>query len=217
MTTILSTSKMLDQEQQTVTTLSETSCNQARRKFSGRPLAIVRTIGSVVQTSTVDHSAVSPCLESVDTQTRSYYLSPRLAGSEEIFLPPQPYELRAASAQFEEGNSSSGDIAVHKMTQALASRSVGIVQLPSNSSFGRFLASPSSSSIGLPRLRPKSQETDIDVSSKLDEESYWRGVFALPSSDEIFSSRTVEIKVDELPSWEPHISIDSYRFEDDDE
>lgn len=66
--------------------------------------------------------------------------------------------------------------------------------------------------------RSQFHKNEIDDDLETDEiEPFWRGVFALPSSEEVLFSQTIEVKVDELPSWEPYITIDSYRLEDDDE
>lgn len=72
----------------------------------------------------------------------------------------------------------------------------------------------------IPRLPPKQQEikANKESESESDEiEPFWRGVFALPSSSEVLFSKRIQIKLDELPSWEPYIAIDSYRFDGENE
>jgi hypothetical protein len=50
-----------------------------------------------------------------------------------------------------------------------------------------------------------------------DNEAFWKGTFALPSNSNVLFSRKIEVKVNDLPSWEPFISVDSDRLEDDDD
>jgi len=56
------------------------------------------------------------------------------------------------------------------------------------------------------------QDSDLD-----EEEPIWRGVFALSHNPKVLFSTDIEVKVNELPAWEPRVVIDSYRLEDDDE
>lgn len=50
-----------------------------------------------------------------------------------------------------------------------------------------------------------------------EEEPIWRGIFPLSKSSEVLFEKDVEYQLDKLPSWKPHIVIDSYRLEDDEE
>lgn len=207
MTATLSQSEVFEQEQEEFAIVSTTFNNRTAQKFPSRPIAIVRSIRSIAQTSVKD----------IDTDAKSYYISSRLIDFANIFLPPQPYELRAIEDQYKEFRSD--DIAVHSLTHSILRQNVSFVQLLSNSKRGRFLTSSSNSlPKGLPRSQSKHQNLETIVDSEMDEEvPFWRGVFALPSSTDVIFSKRIEVKINELPSWEPHIVIDSYRFEDDDE
>lgn len=207
MTAILSQSEVCEQAQEEFSTVSTTLNNLAAQKFSNRPIAIVRSVRSIAQTAAKD----------IDTNARSYYISPRLTDFVSIFLPPQPYELRTIEDQSKELRSD--DIAVHALTHSIVRQNVSFVQPLSSLKRGRFLTSSSKSlPKGLPRSQSKHQNPESIVDWETDEEDpFWRGIFALPSSTEVLFSKKIEIKIDELPSWEPHIVIDSYRLEDDDE
>lgn len=187
MATILSQPVTLEQEQEEFATVSTILNNRAGQKFPGRPIAIVRSVHSIAQTSAKD----------VDTDVKSYYLSPRLTGFASIFLPPKPYELKTIGDQSKELRSD--DIAVHDLISSVRR--------------GRFL-SPLvlSFSTHLPQPQSKLQDSELG-----EEQSSWRGIFPLLHSTKILFSKDVEIKVDELPAWKPNVVIDSYRLEDDDE
>lgn len=201
MATILSQSETLEQEQEEFTTVSTTFNNREGQKFPARPIAIIRSVPSVAQTSAKD----------IDTDTKSYYLSPRLIGFASIFLPPQPYEIRTIEEQSKELRSD--DIAVHDLTRSIDGQNVSFVQPLSSVKRGKFLSSLALSlPAHLPQPKSKLQNSELG-----EEQSSWRGVFPLSNSAKVLFSEIIEIKVDELPVWKPNIVIESYRLEDDDE
>lgn len=200
MATILSQSETFEQEQEEFATVSTTFNNREEQKFPGRPIAIVRSVRSIAQTSAKD----------IDTDAKSYYLSPRLTGFASVFLPPQPYELRTIEEQSKELRSD--DIAVHDRTRSIAGQNVGFVQPLSSTRRGRFLSSLRSFSAHLPQPQSKLQDSELG-----EEQSSWRGVFPLLNSTKVLFSENIEIKVNELPAWKPNVVIDSYRLEDNDE
>lgn len=206
MNAILLQNEALERDREEFATVSTTFNKRDFKKFPSRPIAVVRSVRSVAQTSDKDFSA----------EAKSYYLSPSFSGFERIFLPSQPYEIRTIEEQSEE--QLSDDIAVHELVRSIAGQRVRFVQPLSNVRHGRFLAPSNPLATGLPRSPSRDQKLEIDADFETDEEEpFWRGVFALPSSTEVIFSKKIEVKVDELPSWEPHIVIDSYRLEDDDE
>ncbi len=50
-----------------------------------------------------------------------------------------------------------------------------------------------------------------------DETAIWRDVFPLSHSSRVIFSEDIEVDVDKLPRWKPHITIDLDRLEYDDE
>lgn len=200
MTAILAQSEVFEQEQEEFSTVSTTFNNRTAQKFPNRPIAIVRSVRSIAQTSAKD----------ID-DARSYYLSPRLIDYASIFLPPQPYELRTIEDQSKELRSD--DIAVHALTHSTVRQNVSFAQPLSSLRRGRFLFSLlHSSSVHLPQPKSKLQDSELDEG-----QAVWRGVFPLSNSTKVLFSENIEIRVDELPVWKPNVVIDSYRLEDDDE
>jgi len=74
--------------------------------------------------------------------------------------------------------------------------------------------------------QPEEFDTDdiaVHTSSHLqdfetdEEEPIWRSVFTLSRSPKVLFSKEINLKVDKLPTWKPHIVIDSYCLEDEDE
>jgi hypothetical protein len=201
MATILSRAKIPEQEQEEFATVSTISNRRAEQKFPGYPIAIIRPIRSIAQISDKDAD---------DTESKSYYISPRYIGSVDIFLPSQPYELRTIEEQSKELKSD--DIAVY-VVRSIGRQNVSFVQPLSSVRRGRFLSSLLHSfSAHFPQSKSKLQDSELD-----EEQLSWRGVFPLSNSTKILFAENVEIKVDELPTWKPNVVIDSYRLEDDDE
>ena len=202
MTAILSQSEVFEQEQEEFATVLTTfNNNRTAREFPGRPIAIVRSVPSIAQTSAKE----------IDSDAKSYYLSPRRIDSASIFLPPQPYELRTIEEQSKELRAD--DIAVHELTHSIVRGNISFSQPLSSLRRGRFLSSLAHSpSVHLPQPKSKLQDSELGEGRAI-----WRGVFPLSSSTKVLFSETLEIKVDELPVWKPNVVIDSYRLEDDDE
>lgn len=201
MTAILSQSEVFEQEQEEFTTVSTTFKNQTVQKFPSRPIAVVRSVRSIAQTSDKDSG----------TDARSYYLSPRLIDCASNFLPPQPYELKTIEDQSEELRSD--DIAVHALTHPIERQNFNFARRLSSLRYGRFFSSPvHSSSVHLPQPKSKLQDSELDEGQAI-----WRGIFPLTASTKVLFSESIEIKVDELPVWKPNVVIDSYRLENDDE
>jgi hypothetical protein len=95
---------------------------------------------------------------------------------------------------------------------------IASIPLPAELTFNRSIASTNST----PATRQSLQIDQDLVSSHLfegddQEDAFWRGTFALPSNTNVLFSTRTKVKIDALPSWEPYISIDSDRFEDDDD
>jgi hypothetical protein len=178
-------------EQEEFATASIALTNQ-RKKFYCHPVAEVRSLHSIAQTS-ANYSS---------TEISRYYLPAHLQSSADSPLSPYPYQFRAVTEQIDE--TEADDIAVHNL---------------SGVKLGKFLPpSINYQSTVLPHLQSKLQELEKDGELLTDEEeSFWRGVFALPSSTNILFSKKMKVNVDELPAWEPHVVIDSYRLEDYDE
>lgn len=199
MAAILSQSEVFEQEQESYATVSTTFSNRTAQKFPDRPIAIVRSVGSIAQTSAED----------IDGDAKSYYLSPRPIDFKSVFLPLQPYEIRTIEDQSKELRSD--DIAVHDLTHSIARQSVSFVQPLLTLKRGRFLSSPAySSSVHLPKPNLKNSELG-------EAQAIWRGIFPLQNSTKVLFSENIEIKVNELPVWKPNVVINSYRIEDDDE
>jgi hypothetical protein len=193
MTAILLERTVIKRENEEFATASIALTNQERKKFYCRPVAEFRSLPSITQTSANYSSA----------EVSRYYLPAHLQGlADSPLSPPYPYQFRSVTEQIEE--TEADDIAVHNLS--------GI-------KLGKFLPpSTNHQSTVLPHLQSKLQELEKDGEPPTDEEeSFWRGVFALPSSTNILFSKKIEVNVDELPAWEPHVVIDSYRLEDDDE
>lgn len=201
MPTILSQSDVFEQEQEEFAIVSTTFNNRTAQKFPGCPIAIVRSIRSIAQTSDKD----------IDADAKSYYLFPRLVDFASIFLLHQPYELRTIEDQAKELRTD--DIAVHDLTHSIARQNVSFVQPLSSLKRGRFLSSLTHSSfVHLPQSKSKLQDSELG-----EEQAIWRGVFPLSNSTKVLFSENIEIKVNELSAWKPNVVIDSYRLEDDDE
>lgn len=184
------------QEQEEFATVSTTLISRENTKFNRRPFPKVRSVPFVAKTSD----------QKLDTKTKNYYpyIPSKIARE---FLPPHPYKLISLEEESTEGISD--DIIVHELPRSIRGKKVSFIQ-----------SSSSIPSTAIPRSQSKHQEQDneIDDDLEIDEvEPFWRGVFALPSSNEVIFSKRIEVKIDELPSWEPYITIDSYRLEDDDE
>lgn len=202
MTTILSQSEALEQEE--FTTVSTTFDSIKGQSFPGRttPTPIVRSIGLVAQTSARD----------IDADDRSYYLSsPSRIGVAPLFLQPQSYNLKTIEEQSKELKPD--DIAVYALSRSVVERNQHFVQPILTSKRGKFLSFLANSLlVHLPQ--PQSKLQDIESG---EEQSRWRGVSPLPSSTRVLFSETIEVKVSELPVWKPNVVIDGYRIEDDDE
>ncbi|NET60302.1 MAG: hypothetical protein F6K47_30415 [Symploca sp. SIO2E6] len=65
--------------------------------------------------------------------------------------------------------------------------------------------------------QPKEFDTDDIAAHKLskiqdfetdEEEPIWRGVFTISHSTKVLFSKEIDLKVDKLPTWKPHIVID---------
>ncbi|MEA5418860.1 hypothetical protein VB712_06440 [Spirulina sp. CCNP1310] len=200
MAAILSQYEVFEQEQEKYASVATTLNNRTAQKFSNRPIAIVRSVGSIAQTSA----------KNVDTGVESYYLLPRPINFSSVSLPPQPYEIRTIEDQSYELRLD--DIAVHELTRSITRRDVDVVQSLSNLKRKKFLPSANSLVTSLPHSQCFKTSTDWELE---EDEPFWRGVFALPSSAEVLFSERIEVEVDKLPSWEPHIVIDNYRLEED--
>jgi hypothetical protein len=202
----LSESGTLNQEQEEFTTVSTTFNYQVGRKFPVRPVAITHP-ESIVQTSA----------KASQMDVRKYYISPRLTGSLQIVLPIQPYELGTVDEQLEV--ISSDNIAIHNLARSLTELAFRFVQVLPSMKYGKFqnpLVRVDSSDF--PQAQPRFTDLEIeDADLTEDEEPLCRGVFTLPSSTDVLFSKNIEVAIGDLPSWEPHIIIDSYRLEDDDE
>ena len=207
MLTMLSPSKIIHREPEQSATVSTTFNKRTQQKFTSRPFAMVRSLRSMAQSSNKD----------INSDANIYYICPTVAGVESIFLPDIPYEFRIIDEQSEE--LASDDIAVHNLSRSISRPSVDFVAPSSHLKRGRFVEFSNSSETGLPRSSSRYHNIEIiDADFETDkEEPFWRGVFPLPSSSEVIFSQKVSVKLDELPSWEPHIVIDSYRLEDDDD
>ncbi|MGB7709099.1 MAG: hypothetical protein WBL95_06085 [Microcoleus sp.] len=208
MTTILSQAEPLYQEQEEFAIVATTFKKREGQKFpSSRPIAPVRSVHSLRQTSTKD----------IASSANSYYLSPHLTGSVTVFLMPQPYELRTIDEQSEK--LSSDDIAVHELARYIVGQNVGFVQTLASARRGKFLTpSTNPPSKSVPRSQPKFQKLEADADLEADEEEpFWRGVFVVPHQPKVLFRKEVEVKTNKLPTWKPNIIIDSYRLEDDDE
>lgn len=192
MRTILSSSEMLDQEQEEFTTVSTTVNQQLGQKYPGRPIAIVRSVSSIAQTSSQD----------INSDANIYYLCSPMAGVESRFLPERPYEFRAIDERSEE--LASDDIAVHSLSHSISGKSVDFVAPSSNLKHGEFLAS-------------KYQSSEAAADIEMEEEPCWRGTFVVQHQPKILFSKEIEIASNKLPTWKPHVVIDTYRLEDDNE
>ncbi len=210
MTTILLQSEALEQNQEEFATTSTSFSSQKGQKFPNPPVALVRLVRSIAQISDRDLS----------TDAESYYLSSSSSGLEKIFLPPQ---LRVIEEQPKERRAD--DIAVHSL--ALSKQSVDIavtflvqpkqpfspIQRLGRLNRKRFLTSSINC---LPTQLPQSYSRRQDAEF-IEQEPIWRGVFPIsPNTKKIFSEN-IEVRVDELSAWKPHIVIDSYRLEEDDD
>lgn len=198
MTSIVLQPEALERDRGELTTVSTTLINPEVKKFPGRPIAVVRPVSSVAQTSAKDLS----------TEARNYYFSQSLGS---MLLPPRPYQLRAIDEQPEELRAD--DIAVYALARSITRKNIGFTQASTRVKPGKFLSSVISClPVNFPQSPSKPQDSEL-----AEEEPIWRGIFPLSHSTKVLFSKDVEVKVDELPAWKPHVVIDSYRLEDDDE
>lgn len=198
MTSIVLQREALERDRGELTTVSTTLINPEVKKFPGRPIAVVRSVSSVAQTSAKELS----------TKARNYYLSQSLGS---MFLLTRPYQLRTIDEQPEELRSD--DIAVYALARSITGQNIGFTQASTRVKLGKFL----SSVIGyLPVNFPQSP-SKLEDSELAEEEPIWRGIFPLSHSTKVLFSKDLEVKVDELPAWKPRVVIDRYRLEDDDE
>ena len=173
--------------------------------FPSYPVARVHSVASGARMSAQEPDRV-----------RSYYARPSyLASMTGLFL-YQP-ELITIEEQHEE--LSPDDIAVYRLPNALTQRARRDLHFPSHMAFPKALStSIKSISERLSGLRIKAQELEIeDASDTEDIEPFWRDTFAFPSSSELIFSQKIEVDIDKLPPWKPHIEIDNDRLEDDEE
>ncbi|MEZ2320745.1 MAG: hypothetical protein ACBR15_17275 [Microcoleus sp.] len=208
MTTTLPQTEALYQQQEDFAIVATTFKKREGQKFpSSRPIAPVRSVRSVAQTSAKD----------INTDAKSYYISPRLTGGASVFLMPQPYEVRTIDEQSEK--LSSDDIAVHELARYIVGQNVGFVQILARARRGKFLTpSTNPPSKSVPRSQPKFQKLEADAGLEADEEEpFWRGVFVVPHQHKVLFRKEIEVKTNKLSSGKPNIIIDSYRLEDDDE
>ncbi|MGB7414718.1 MAG: hypothetical protein WA902_10980 [Thermosynechococcaceae cyanobacterium] len=206
MTTTLSHGTNIDQRLEDCTSTATTLRTHRTGVFPNHPIARVYSVDSVAQMSTKD----------LGNQIRSYYLSLPLLASVGMLPLPQP-DLITVKEQSEE--LSFDDIAVHNLPTLLAQRGKRCIHRQSSvkpeESLSNFRESLSEKLLS---STLKTQEFEIEENSDSQEiEPFWRDVFTLPSSTEIIFSKKIEVDIEELPPWEPHIEIDSYRLEDDDE
>ncbi|MEQ9369400.1 MAG: hypothetical protein RIG63_10275 [Coleofasciculus chthonoplastes F3-SA18-01] len=208
MTSIVSQFEELDQNQGELDTTATTLINQEVKKFPVRPIAVVSSVRSIAQTW------VKPINTGVGA--KRYYLPQRFQSLASRSLTPYPYQVRTIEDQLEEFDTN--DIAVHTLAQPTSRQNIGFVQASARVKDGKFLTPPIGySSTNVPRSQSKLQEIEADQLETDEEEPFWRGIFALPRSSDVLFSKKIELKVDELPAWKPHVVIDSYRLEDDDE
>jgi hypothetical protein len=201
MTAIVSQFEELERNHGELETTSTTLINRKGRKFPGRPIAVVSSVHSIAQTS----------VKNLSTGAKSYYLPQRLQSLVSMSLTHCLYQLRTIEEQPEEFDAD--DIAVHTLARPISGQNIGFVQASARVKCGKFLTFPTSYLLtNLPRSQSKLQDFDLG-----EEEPIWRGVFPRSHSTKVLFSKEIDIKVDELPPWKPHVVIDSYRLEDDDE
>ena len=71
--------------------------------------------------------------------------------------------------------------------------------------------------VRLPSTKEQAQENDRPEEVSEDVEPIWRGVFATEPEREAVLEELVQVKVQELPSLEPTVDLNSRWFEEDDE
>jgi hypothetical protein len=129
-----------------------------------------------------------------------------------MFLTPYPYQFRAIEEPTEEFDVD--DIPIHTLAQPISGQNVAFVQASSGKvRRGKFLT-PSTDFLSKNLPRSQDQLQDVELS---EEKPFWGDVFALSHKPQVLFSKDIEVKVNELPDWKPHIVIDSYFLEDDDE
>ncbi|NEP14222.1 MAG: hypothetical protein F6K14_29315 [Symploca sp. SIO2C1] len=201
MSAIVSQLEELEQNQAEFETILTTLINREGRKFPGAPITVVTPVHSIAQTSVKHFSS----------RAKSYYLPQRLQNLASMPVKPYQYQLRTIEEPSEEFNAD--DIAVHTLARRIARQNVGFVQVSAKGRCGKFLTSPTSDLLtSLPHSPSKLHDFEAD-----EDEPVWRGVFPCSRTTKVLFSKEIDIKVDELPAWKPHIVIDSYRLEDDDE
>ncbi|MEQ8756732.1 MAG: hypothetical protein RID09_24880 [Coleofasciculus sp. G1-WW12-02] len=183
--------------------VSTTLINQEGKKIPGRPIAVVSSVPSIAPTW------VKPI--STTTAAKSYYLPQRFQRLAGRSLTPYPYQLRTIEEQPEDFDGD--DIVVHTLAQPTSGHNIDFVQTSTRVRCGKLLAYPKHYlATSIPRAKSKVQDLDLG-----EEEPIWRGIFPLSRSTKVLCSKEIDVKVDELPAWKPHVVIDSYRLEDDDE
>jgi hypothetical protein len=201
MTAIVSQFEELERNHGELETTSTTLINRKARKFPGRPIAVVSSVHSIAQTS----------VKNLSTGAKSYYLPQGLQSLVSMSLMPCLYQLRTIEEQPEKFDAD--DIAVHTLARPISGQNIGFVQASARVSRGKFLT-PSTQLLSKNLPRSQNQLQDVEL---YEEKPFWGDVFTVSHKPQVLFSKDIEVKVNDLPDWKPHIVIDSYFFEDDDE
>jgi hypothetical protein len=200
MTAIVSQFEELERNQGELVTTSTTLINRKGRKFPGRPIAVVSPVHSMAQTS----------VKYLSTGAKSYYLPQRIQRLVSMSLTPCPYQLRTIE---EPEEFDADDIAVYTLARPISGQNIGFVQASARVSRGKFLT-PSTQFLSKNLPRSQNQVQDVEL---YEEKPFWGDVFTVSYKPQVLFSKDIEVKVNDLPDWKPHIVIDSYFFEDNDE
>lgn len=199
MTEIVSQFEELERNQGEFETASTTLINPKR--FPAHPIAVVSPVRSGAQTS----------VKYLNTGAKSYYLPQRIQSLANMLLTSYSYQFRTIEELTEELDAD--DIAIHSLAHPISGQNVSFVQASVRVRRGKFLThSIDLLSKNLPRSQTQIQDFELS-----EEQPFWGEVFAVSHKPQVLFSKDIEVKVNELADWKPHIVIDSYFLEDDDE
>ncbi|MDY7014015.1 MAG: hypothetical protein SVX43_10545 [Cyanobacteriota bacterium] len=199
--TVIPFNNKIEQNQEEFSTSTTSSINPRSNDFSGKPFVEVRPIRSVAQISG----------KSANTAPKNYYLPSYSLNRWNSSLPSKPYQFRTLDEESQEIYTDNIEVGV--LAKSVVGQNISFIPDSAQEKWGKFppfLKSSPSKNIPRPRF-------DFRATGLNEDEQIWRGTFPLSHRAKILFSEEIEVKIDELPAWKPHIVIDSYRLEDDDE